>query len=263
MESESKNFVRQLDDFGQPTGPLITITVFSQDGQFFNIWGMASDTPLIDGARYVKVGGSNLGDSLYDSFVPCFTTGARIATQRGEVSIEHLRVGDKVITRDNGLQEIRWIGRRGLSAAELNNDRSKRPVMIRKGTLGADMPARDTLYSPNHRVLLSGGDTSILFGDTEVLAAAKDLIDRHGVTRSAVAEVCYYHIMFDRHETVMSDGMWTESFLPGSMAMSGLDRSQRREILDLFPGLRDGSEKSAIAPARRILRRHEVVAASG
>ena len=261
VESESKHFMRLLDDNGDPTGPIITITVFSQNGQFFNIWGMASDTPLIDGARYVKVGGSNNGDSLYDSFVPCFTTGARIATQRGEVAIEDLAVGDMVITRDNGMQEVRWIGRRALSAAELIADRAKRPVRIRKGSFGENMPARDMLFSPNHRVLLAEADTAILFGDTEVLASAKDLLDRPGVSREATGPVCYYHILFDRHETIFSDGLWTESFLPGHVAMSGLDRAQQREVFDLFPGLMDGTEKVAINPARRILRRHEVMAA--
>ena len=36
--------------------------------------------------------------------VICFTPGTRIATQKGEIAVENLAVGDKVVTRDNGAQ---------------------------------------------------------------------------------------------------------------------------------------------------------------
>lgn len=260
VESESYHYLRLLDDDGDPVGPRITITVFSQNGVTQNIWGMASDTPLTPGAKYVKVGGSNNGTSLYSTFVPCFTSGARIATRLGERRIEDLRIGDQVVTRDNGFQEIRWIGTCQLGAEALRADRSKRPIHIRKDTFGAGVPERDIRFSPNHRVLLAQPETALLFGDSEVLAAAKNLLSRPGIDRDPPRGVTYVHLLFDRHETIMSDGLWSESFLPGDVAMSGLNMAQQREIYDLFPGLRDGSDRMAFKPARRILRRHEVAA---
>lgn len=61
--------------------------------------------------------GGNVTFRSVENIVPCFTPGTRIATPRGECAVEALRVGDRVITRDNGLQEIRWIGQRTLSGA--------------------------------------------------------------------------------------------------------------------------------------------------
>jgi len=259
VESESYHFLRQIDSSGNQFGPTITITVFSQNGQTSNIWGMASDTELIPGAQYQKTGGSNNGDSLYDTFVPCFTTGALIATQHGERRIEDIRVGDRVITRDNGMQEVRWIGTCMVDGAMLRAQASKRPVRVAKDTFGPGMPERDMHFSPNHRILLAQADTSLLFGDPEVLAAVKDMVDRPGISRVTPEQVTYVHLLFDRHETVFADGMWSESFLPGKVAMNGLDQAQQVEIYDLFPELKAGTEAASFLPARRILKRHEVM----
>lgn len=46
--------------------------------------------------------------------VACFTPGTGIATPKGEVAFERLKKGDRVLTRDNGIQTIRWIGRKKL-----------------------------------------------------------------------------------------------------------------------------------------------------
>ncbi|MEM7058900.1 MAG: Ig-like domain-containing protein [Pseudomonadota bacterium] len=69
VESESFHFVRQLDSNGNAFGPVITINVFSQGGTTQDIWGMTTSLPLIVGARYEKVDGSNAGSSPYVDFV--------------------------------------------------------------------------------------------------------------------------------------------------------------------------------------------------
>ncbi|HSF92831.1 MAG TPA: Hint domain-containing protein, partial [Paracoccaceae bacterium] len=46
--------------------------------------------------------------------VACFTPGTGIATPKGEVAVERLKKGDRVLTRDNGIQTIRWIGQKKL-----------------------------------------------------------------------------------------------------------------------------------------------------
>lgn len=260
VESESFHVVRQLDSNGNPFGPTIQITVFSKEGEFTDIWGMSTDTFLTDGARYVKVDGTIVGDSPYDGFIPCFTEGTRIATVAGERLIEDLSVGDRVITRDNGMQEIRWIGHCTIGQKVLSSKDKLRPVLVRAGALGNGMPERDTYFSPNHRILLNEPDVAILYGESEVFAAAKDLTKRRGIARTRPETVTYVHVMFDRHEAILSNGMWSESFLPGEMAMSGLGTPQQDEIYALFPELQGRSGKAAYAPARRIAKPMEVAA---
>lgn len=257
VESESYHYFRQLDDNGRPFGDTITVTVFSAGGVTSNVWGMASDTELVDGARYVKTGGSNNGDSLYESFVPCFTSGTTIMTGLGLKPVERIRPGDMVMTRDNGLREVAWAGRRDLTELDLARDPRLRPVLIRAGALGEGSPARDMYVSPNHRVLLSGARMAMLFGEREVLVAAKHLLGRPGIERAPRAGVSYLHLLFDAHEVLFSDGMWTESFFPGDTALAGLGVAQSREIATLFPELRTDCPESRFKGVRAFLNRSE------
>lgn len=257
VESESFHFVRALDANGNPTGPTITITVFSQNGETSNIWGMAADAELQEGVRYVKTGGSNNGDSEFDSFVPCFTPGARISTVRGLVAVEDLLIGDRVMTRDNGLQELRWLGRKELPQSRLVADARFRPIRIRKGALGPEMPMVDMLVSPNHRMLINGPELAVHFGEDEMLIAAKYLVGLPGVELMGAQDVSYIHILCDRHEVLLVDGTWTESFQPGDFIMNGMEKNQSNEIFALFPELRDPALSLRFNASRQTLRKFE------
>lgn len=258
VESESYHFVRAIDETtGHPTGPVITINVFSQMGQTSNIWGMASDTELQPGVRYVKTGGSNNGDSDYETFVPCFTPGAMVSTPTGLIEVEKLRVGDRVMTRDNGLQELHWIGQKDLSRTALLADARFRPIRIHKGALGDGMPLSDMTVSPNHRVLLTGPQFAVNFGEEEVLVAAKHLVGMPGVEVLPARDVTYMHLLCERHEVLMVDAVWTESFQPGDMAMNGLATDQAAEVFALFPELRNPTLNLQFRDARTALRGFE------
>lgn len=191
-----------------------------------------------------------------EQIIICFTPGTRIATPTGEKSVETLRTGDQVFTRDNGVQDIRWIGRKALTGADLAADPRLQPVLIRKGALGRGLPERDMMVSPNHRMLMTGEDPALMFGEREVLASAKHLTDRDGIDRVTASAVTYIHMLFDRHEVILADGAWTESFQPGDYSLGGLDKPQRREVLRLFPDLQTIGEGSFPA-ARQVLRKHE------
>ncbi len=261
VESESYHFVRALDASGNETGPVITINVFSQGGVTQDIWGMAADARLEDGVRYVKVDGSVFGDSVYSTFVPCFTAGALIATRTGLRPIEEIAAGDAVMTRDNGFQTVHWAGRRDLGAAELAADPRFCPVRIRADALGRGGPDRDILLSPNHRVLLTGAKVALNCGTPEVLVAAKHLVGLPGVERLAPRPVSYVHLLFQRHEIVSVDTLWSESFLPGEVALRGMGNAQTEEILALFPELATARPGGRYSAARSILKRHEAVLA--
>ncbi|MCC6008865.1 MAG: Hint domain-containing protein [Rhodobacteraceae bacterium] len=192
-----------------------------------------------------------------ENIVPCFTPGSLIATARGEVPVETLRVGDKVITRDNGLQEICWFGRKDLTHDLLARAPHLRPVLIRKGSLGRGLPERDMLVSPNHRVLVANERTNLYFGEKEVLVAAKHLVGANAPISVVPEASAYIHFMFERHEVVLSDGAWTESFQPGDYTLRGIDKAQRAEIIELFPELGTSDGRKRFVSARPQLKRHE------
>ncbi len=188
--------------------------------------------------------------------IVCFTPGTMIVTDRGEVAVETLCTGDLVLTRDNGLQPLRWIGRRDLSFPELVVNPELQPVRIGRNALGGEGPTRDMLVSPQHRLMLKRARAELLFGEAEVLVAARHLLGTEGVSRAIPSEgVTYIHLMFDRHEIVCSDGIWTESFQPAERTLSSLDRAVRDEVLTLFPDLAE--DRTSFVAARMSLKAHE------
>ena len=195
--------------------------------------------------------------SEIENVIPCFTPGTLIATPMGERKVEDLKAGDRVITRDNGIQEIRWLGSRDMTSKELTESPHLQPVLIRQGALGNGLPERDIMVSPNHRVLVANDKTALYFEDREVLVAAKHLTGLAGVDDVEISSVTYIHFMFDQHEVVLSDGAWTESFQPGDQTLRGLDSAQRNELLELFPELKTQKGQAAYPSARRSLKKHE------
>jgi Ca2+-binding RTX toxin-like protein len=188
--------------------------------------------------------------------IVCFTPGTQILTERGAVAVEALAAGDLVVTRDNGLQPLRWVGSRRLSYTELLARPALQPVRIAAGALAGAGPDRTMLVSPQHRVLIEGARAEMFFGEAEVLVPAKHLTGLAEVTRALPAEgVTYVHILFDRHEIVQSDGIWTESFQPAERTLSALDAAARAEVLELFPEL--AADTTGFPAARLSLKAHE------
>ena len=192
--------------------------------------------------------------------VPCFTPGTLIDTDKGPRPVESLRPGDLLLTRDNGFQPVHWTGARALTAADLHADPSLRPVHIAAGALAPGLPERDLTVSPQHRMLLAGARAELMFGDIEVLAAAVHLVGRPGIARGTPAPVTYMHIMCARHEIILAEGAWTESFQPGARTLSGMGAAQRAELFKLFPELARGAAEGGpgYLSARPSLKAHEV-----
>jgi hypothetical protein len=190
---------------------------------------------------------------------PCFTTGTRIATPKGERKVEDLQVGDVVVTRDNGLQEIRWTGRRAMTSGDLSRAAHLKPVLIRQGALGSNLPERDMMLSPNHRVLVANDKTALYFEEREVMVAAKHLTGVQGVDVVASTGTTYYHFMCDHHEVVLSNGVWTESFQPTQQSLAGIGNAQRTEIQEIFPELATQEGTNAYLSARRTLKKADVI----
>jgi hypothetical protein len=193
--------------------------------------------------EFLDANGAVIGTMTFsniESVVACFTPGAQVLTDQGELAVEDLKPGDLVLTRDNGYQPIRWTGRRDLSHAELIVEPRFNPVHIARGALGAGLPVRDMMVSPQHRMLVTGPRAELLFGENEVLVAAKHLVGLPGIEQRVSRGVSYLHILFDQHEIVRADGAWSESFQPVDLTMEALQVGQRAEIEALFPELGQG-----------------------
>ncbi len=216
--------------------------------------GIDGDLVFLDGS-----GGETGRLSFTNIEIICFTPGTLIATPHGPKPAESLCAGDRVLTRDNGVQEIAWYGQTGLNAADFKARPHLAPILIRKGALGNGLPKRDMMVSPQHRVLVTSDKAALYFDDREVLVAAKHLVNGTSIVQKSVPQTTYIHFMCAQHEVVLSDGAWTESFQPGDFSLNGIDEAQRREIVELFPDLATERGLKDYAAARRTLKRHEAL----
>src|SRR6056297_305824 len=195
-----------------------------------------------------STGASDTGFVTVDS-VPCFVAGTRIRTPAGEVPVEDLQPGDRVITRDEGAQPVRWSGTRTVAATG-----DFAPIRIAADTFGTH---DETWLSPLHRVLVRDPLAELLFGESEVLVAARDLVNDRTVRRVAGGAVTYVHLMFDRHQVIWSGGLATESFLPGPQTAHSFEAEIVAEICALFPGIDLASGTGYGPAARPVLRSYE------
>ena len=170
--------------------------------------------------------------------VICFTPDTCILTPQGPRRIQTLQQGDRVLTRDNGAQEVLWTGHRRMTGARLHAMPHLRPIRFRQGAMGRDRPDMDLLVSPQHRMLVMGTAAKALFNTPEVLVAAENLINDHSIMVDyAVREVTYIHVLLGQHNVIWANGLETESFHPSNAALDMVEATQRDGLLRLFPDL--------------------------
>ncbi|MDA5559010.1 Hint domain-containing protein [Shimia sp. MMG029] len=199
-----------------------------------------------------------IGNISFENFeeinftVVCFTAGTRILTPNGDIAVDALNAGDLISTKDRGAQAIRWIGCRHIPAEELDMRPHLKPVRICAGALGTGLPNRDLIVSPQHRVLISSKIAERMFGQKEVLIAAKKLTKFDGieVIEDNPDGVFYYHFLCENHELVWSEGAITETLFTGAEALKSLSPVARDEIFEIFPELKTGDESGIPTLAR-------------
>lgn len=188
---------------------------------------------------------------------PCFVAGSLLETARGDVAIETVKPGDLVRTRDNGLQEVRWIGTTEVAISEENAD-AMAPIRVAKDAFAPGVPERDILFSPTHRVLLYDWKVQNLFGEDEVLCPIGKLVNGRTIRREIADTVTYCHLLFDDHQIVTTSNCDSESFYPGQIGLEGFRDETREEVFNLFPDLR-ALPNSYGKSARRILKGKESI----
>jgi Ca2+-binding RTX toxin-like protein len=138
--------------------------------------------------------------------IVCFATGTRIETDRGAVPVEALRAGDMIVTCGPGGAALRpalFLGRRRILLAGHPQAEALAPVRIRAGALGAGVPRRDLLVSPDHCLFLDGA-----------LVPARLLVNGESIViERRLAEVTYHHIELGAHDVVLAEGAPAESWL--------------------------------------------------
>lgn len=242
---------------GAGSGPSGSVAASSTEGNVtVSIAGEVAEIQIVYGnGPLVQTNPANqaigFSDLTFDLIPPivCFARGTRIRAMNGEVPIEELRVGDMVMTHDNGMQPIRWIASRTVPGHS-----AMAPVRFEPGAIGNRRPLA---LSPLHRVLISGWKVELLFGDSEVLSAAVHLVNGTTIARFQQAWVEYFHILFDEHQVIYAEGAPCESLFAGDHTFDALGSPAQELSRDVF-GEEEVFFQGFGDSARRNLRQYEV-----
>ena len=144
-----------------------------------------------------------------------FARGTHITLASGaQVPIEDLKAGDRVLTRDAGPQEIRWIGNTTLRAVG-----DYAPVVITEGAL---FNTRDLVLSPDHRLFIYQREDRLGAGRSEVLVKVRHLINGDSVYQQDGGFVDYFQILFDDHQIIYAEGIAAETLLVDARTRAAL-----------------------------------------
>ncbi|WP_170328815.1 Hint domain-containing protein [Ruegeria arenilitoris] len=173
----------------------------------------------------------NRPDGIFDLYVNdddvvCFVEDTLITTKDGLKPVQWLRKGDQILTASGCFKPMIALLRSRFVACG-----DALPVKISKNILDND---QDLYVSPLHHVVFSHHICELLFGVSEVLVAAKDLIRMPGIEHISKPQlVSYYHLLMEEHEIVYSNGHPSESFFVGDVALLTLEitrNEMRNEI---------------------------------
>jgi hypothetical protein len=197
----------------------------------------------------------------YADMTVCFVAGTRIATPDGDIAVEDLRAGQRVITHDGVVQPIKWIGSRTIDRTELDHNDKLFPIVITKDALGHGVPAADLRISRQHRILVTSRIAQRMFKQPSVLVAAHVLAQLSGVyTDTDAPSVTYYHVLLDNHAVLLANGAPAESLYLGAQAAHALTAAQITEIRTILPQfLQDGTTMPPAFPLPTGRRQKQLV----
>jgi hypothetical protein len=136
----------------------------------------------------------------------CFAAGTRIRTDHGDVAVEQLQAGDKVVTLSDSelsAQPVKWVGHRRIGLAGHPRPETAAPVRIQRGAFTDDMPHTDLLISPDHAIFVDG-----------VLICARQLVNGSTIRQELDwTAVDYYHVELDQHAILLAEGLPAESYI--------------------------------------------------
>jgi autotransporter-associated beta strand protein len=151
---------------------------------------------------------SSDGAAITESTVACYCRGTLIATADGDVPVESLEIGDKVMTASGAPRAIKWIGTRSYAGRFIMGRADILPICIKAGALGDRVPSRDLWISPHHAMFFRDDNLD------GVLIEALNLVNGVSIVQAqAVDKVEYFHIELDTHDVIIANGALSESFV--------------------------------------------------
>ena len=202
------NFVQTIQSGASPVGAIASVSAAERVAQGNTTTALADLSNI--GATFNAYTGNALTTSVTTAQtqvvtpnVACYCAGTLILTDHGEVAVETLAIGDRVLTLSGEARPIKWIGMRSYDGRFVRGNRDVLPIRVRAGALADSVPSRDLWLSPHHALHLQG-----------VLIEAKDLVNGVSIVQAETIErVDYFHIELFSHDVIFAEGAEAETFI--------------------------------------------------
>ncbi len=187
--------------------------------------------PLEPKTEYTLVGIDTENARTKFAQVACvsFSRGTRITMASGaQTPIEDLHVGDRVLTRDDGPQTVRWIG-----ASTVRAIGSFAPICIRAGALNN---SNDLHVSPDHRLFIYQRSDALGAGRHELLVRARHLVNGTTIIQQDGGFMDYFQILFDEHQIIYAEGIAAETLFVDTRNRAALPDDIDAALARALPG---------------------------
>lgn len=124
--------------------------------------------------------------------------GTTVLTLDGELPVEFIAPGDRVITR-SGMRKVLTI--------EVTRVENARVIRICRDSLGMGRPAEDTVVSPNQPIVIRDWRAKALYGQAEAMVPAARLCDGEFIRGDILPEARFVTLRFAGDEVIYAGGM--------------------------------------------------------
>ena len=187
-------------------------------------------SPLAPNTDYalIQINRAKKTRQLADLICLSFGRGTMIAMADGlQRAIETLKPGERVLTRDHGPQQLRWVGHARMKAAG-----AFAPVVISAGVLGN---AGDLIVGQHHRIFLYQRKKIAGLATSELLIQARHFVDGERAYLRATGYIDYFSLIFDQHEIIYAEGVPVESLMVSDATVQRLPEEIGEDLRRQFP----------------------------
>lgn len=223
------SLVTYMSPDGETVEALILVEVEGESGTIAEVY-LHPLAPLAPRTPYtlVTIDRENGRQRLAEAATVSFTRGTHITMANGrQVPVEDLKPGDRVLTRDSGAQEVRWVGMQTVRA-----EGAFAPIRISAGALHN---VNDLIVSPNHRLFIYQRISALGVGQRELLVKAGLLVNGTTVTQTPGGFVDYVQVLFDQHEIIYAEGIASESLFADTVTRATLPDAVAERLSALPP----------------------------
>jgi hypothetical protein len=124
--------------------------------------------------------------------------GTKVLTMEGELPVEYLSAGDRVITR-NGARALVEITRSWAQNLDV--------VRISEGVLGHDRPEADLLVAPTQAILIRDWRARAFAGSASAMIPAARLVDGEYIRHEVLPEARLFTLHFEEPEVIYAGSL--------------------------------------------------------